>query len=82
MKKLLSLLSFIFLSFFSAYAVKAYPGLIEITQPDGTIVNGGNIVLDVDNISDINKEIIEDYITNNGDRSYTIRLDDKGALRK
>lgn len=49
---------------------------------DGTIVNGGNIVLDVDNISDINKEIIEDYITNNGDRSYTIRLDDKGALRK
>lgn len=39
MKKLLSLLSFIFLSFFSAYAVKAYPGLIEITQPDGTIVN-------------------------------------------
>ncbi len=39
MKKLFCLLLFISFLCFSLYAVKAYPGLIEITQPDGAALN-------------------------------------------
>ncbi|MBO5729133.1 MAG: M6 family metalloprotease domain-containing protein [Paludibacteraceae bacterium] len=39
MKKLLFFIFFVFLSFSATYAVKAYPGLIEIIQPDGSSLN-------------------------------------------
>lgn len=39
MKKLILLLSFVSFLFSSLYAVKAYPGLIEITQPNGVVLN-------------------------------------------
>ena len=39
MKKLLFLLLFISLSFSYVFAVKAYPGLIELMQPDGSVLN-------------------------------------------
>ena len=39
MKRLILLLLFISFLFSSLYAVKAYPGLIEITQPNGVVLN-------------------------------------------
>ena len=39
MKRIFFVLFCLSFSLLSLYAVKAYPGLIEITQPDGTIVN-------------------------------------------
>jgi hypothetical protein len=49
---------------------------------NGGTENGGTISYDTENVSQIAISEIDDYIQREGDRKYTIRLNDQGKLRQ
>ena len=49
---------------------------------NGATENGGSVSYDIENVSQIPTAQIEDYIQNDGNRIYTIRLSNDGKLRQ